>query len=196
MHTAFWRRPRESPPRHPPAAPPERPTARRCAARADMSCPSRSGWPWSSFLRWRRVDRERVNEGQKQALRRPGNGACLCLARARGWRVVCTVGRSLRSIHQAPSGSGAQGGKRRAALSSVAISPRGVSRCGASSARPTPVNAAVRGPVNAAREHPRPRAALPPRPAGLPGIAAEQGVYPLHPRARASLTSRTTREKR
>jgi len=54
--------------------------------------PRRSGWPWSSSLRWRRVDRWRAGAGQWQARRRQGNGACSCLARVRGWRVVCTVG--------------------------------------------------------------------------------------------------------
>ena len=45
-------------------------------------------------------------------------------------------------------------------------------------------------------EHPRQQAGLPPLHAGLPATAWKQGVSPLHPRARASLTSRTTREQR
>jgi len=45
-------------------------------------------------------------------------------------------------------------------------------------------------------EPPRQQAGLPPLHAGLPATDWKQGVYPLHPRARASLTSRTTREKR
>jgi hypothetical protein len=45
-------------------------------------------------------------------------------------------------------------------------------------------------------EQPRQRAGLPPLHAGLPATAWKQGVYPLHPRARASLAGRRTREQR
>jgi hypothetical protein len=114
-------------------------------------------------------------------------------APARAWRELevgawCALSDCATRL-EAPSGSGAQGGKRRAALSSVAISPRGVVRCGASSARPTPVNAAVRG-GNAARDNTRQRAALPPRPAGLPGIAWSWGPSPHTPARLPSLAGR------
>src|SRR5262249_55588128 len=146
-----------------------------------------AGLPWHSFLAgvaWAAGALARVS-----ARHYAGRGT----APARAWRAL--EGGAWGALSacaprlEGPSGSGAQGPERRAALSSVAISPRGVVRCAASSARRTPVNAAVRGPVNAAREHPRPRAGLPPRPARLPGIAAEQGASPLHPQAPPSLAS-------
>ena len=45
-------------------------------------------------------------------------------------------------------------------------------------------------------EPPRQRAGLPPPRAGVAATDWTQGVYPLHPRARASLAGRRTREKR
>ena len=101
-----------------------------CSARGTASLrgkrrtgPRRSGLPGSSSLRWRRVNRWRAGQGQWQARRRQGNGAYAVPGAGMGSvREVSAVGRSLRSI-RLPPGSGAEGRERRAALSSVALSP-------------------------------------------------------------------------
>jgi hypothetical protein len=63
-------------------------------------------------------------------------------APARAWQELevgawCALSECATRL-EAPSGSGAQGRERRAALSSVALSPRGVVRCGASSPTRSP----------------------------------------------------------
>ncbi len=152
-----------------PVRPGER--ARRCPGRRRRALartrrdarPRRAGWPWSSSLRWRRVDRWRAGEGRWQVW----------------WCAEGVRCRKVATLHQAPSGSGAQGRERRAALSSVALSPREVSRCRASSKTRSPyeaVNAAIA--CVSARPAERPRQ-LAGRPApALPGcqpIAGDHG---------------------
>jgi len=140
----------------------------------------RSGWPWSSSLRWRRVDRWRAGEGRWQALRKQGQGACSCLVQV-GWGAGGVRCRKVATLPQAPSGSGAQGRERRAALSSVAISPRGVARWRASAKTRSPseaVNAAIA--CVSARPAERPRQL-----AGLPAPALP-GCQPLLKRVRGS----------
>jgi|GEM_PF-4604522 len=102
--------------------------------------PRRAGWPWSSALRWQCVDRWRAGARQWQALRRQGPGACVALKWCAGG-VRC---RQVATLHQAPSGSGAQGRERRAALSSVALSPRGVQGVGPARRRARPTRQATR----------------------------------------------------
>ena len=155
--------------------------------------PRRSGWPWSSSLRWRRVDRERAGEGQWQALRRQEQGACSCLVQG-GWCAGGVRCRKVATLHQAPSGSGAQGRERRAALSSVAISPRGVSRWRASSKTRSPyeaVNAAIACVSARPAERPRQLAGLPaPALPGCQPLLGIMGALPPNPRAPQSLAGR------
>jgi len=63
----------------------------------------------------------------------PARAWCKCWWCAGGVRC-----RKVATLQQAPSGSGAQGREKRAALSSVALSPRGVSRCRASAKTRSP----------------------------------------------------------
>ena len=78
-----------------------------------------------------------AGKGQWQALRRQGPGACSCLVQV-GWGAGGVRCRKVATLHQAPSGSGAQSREKRAALSSVALSPRGVARWRASAKTRSP----------------------------------------------------------
>lgn len=106
-------------------------------------------------------------------------------APARAWRELdvsawCALSACAPRL-EAPSGSGAQGRERRAALSSVAISPRGVSRWRASSKTRSPSeagNAAIA--CVSARPAERPRQL-----AGLPAPAL-LGCQPVLKRVRGS----------
>jgi len=145
--------------------------------------PGCSGWPWLSSAGTPgsaapdgpgaapgagvAVDRWRAGEGPWQALRRQGNDACSCLMPV-GWCAGGVRCWHVATLHQAPSGSGAQGRERHAALSSVAISPKGVARCRASSKTRSPyeaVSAAI------AFVSTRVTAALVKRRAGVPRVA-------------------------
>ncbi len=95
-----------------------------------------------------------------------------------GWRAGGVRCRKVATLHEAPSGSGAQGRERRAALSSVAISPRGVSRWRASSKTRSPyeaVNAALACVSARPAERPRQLAGLP-----APALPACQPIAGEH----------------
>jgi hypothetical protein len=87
--------------------------------------------------------------------------------------------RKVATLHLALSSSGAEGRERRAALSSVALSPKGVSRCGASSKTRSPSeagNAAIACVSARPAERPRQLAGLPaPALPGCQPIAGEHG---------------------
>ena len=99
-------------------------------------------------------------------------------APARAWREFevgawCTLSACATRL-EAPSGSGAQGRERRTALSSVAIAPRGVSRCRASSKTRSP-HAAGSAAIACVSARPAER---PRQLAGLPAPAL-RGCQPI-----------------
>jgi len=120
-------------------------------------------------------------------------------APARAWRELevgawCALSECATRL-EAPCGSGAQGRERRAALSSVALSPRGVARCRASSKTRSPsaaVNAALACVSARPAARPRQLAGLPaPALPGCQPIAEEsEGRCPSQPRAPQSLAGR------
>ena len=117
----------------------------------------------------------------------PARAWCKC-----GWWAEGVRCRKVAALHQAPSGSGAQGRERRAALSAVAISPRRVARCAPSSQTRSPYaagNAAIACVSARPAERPRQLAGLP-APA-LPGcrplLKRVRGSAPNNPRRRQPL---------
>ena len=187
------RRPRQS--RRPGSAARGR-TARPClwrrlalALTRRAARPRRPGWPWSRARRWRRVDRWRAGAGRWRRAVSAAVSGPVSAARRRtagsgrsGWRAglppppavaasppAGRVRHTVRCAHSARYASQRSSRRTGQRSAGVGIGWPSTGRCGAG---------------------------LPPPRAGLPGTDEKQGVYPLHPRARASLTSRTTREKR
>ena len=129
----------------------------------------------------------------------PARAWCRC-----GWWAGGVRCRKVATLHQAPSGSGAQSRERRAALSSVALSPRGVARCAPSSqTRSVHALSAPQSADWSARRHFCQRrlgkgkgsggvanrsARLSPRRAGLPTCAGDrEGAAPTPPAQAAPL---------